>query len=302
VTVIRKEEGAPSWTQVLGPATSPSGLERFPGDTVDAIAVEPGGTSAWLALDSTRDANSAQPDPDAPAVVVRISADGTISDQLELPAAGEPYGPKGAAGRLACPAVHDCWLATTQGWLLHLATAGERQLERDTDPVFSSEEPIAFRPKDQGVPQVPPDAPPVDDSGLEENPPLQTGGALKPALANPFATVTVPLLSNLRTRLVHHTTLELKFTLSVKARVRLIAKRHKAVVASTAMRTLNAGNRSLLLALNVHRWPTKLSLQTHALAPLKTVSTRESGAETNTVATSLAFPDTAALLGSAQLP
>jgi hypothetical protein len=123
-----------------------------------------------------------------------------------------------------------------------------------------------------------------------------------------FATVTVPLLSDLHTRLLHGTTLELSFRLSVKARVRLLAKRHSTVVASTAIRTLKAGNRSLLLQLNIHRWPTKLALQTHALAPLRTVSTRESGAETDTVSSSLAFPNTrglshaAGLLGSGLLP
>ncbi len=45
--------------------------------------------------------------------------------------------------------------------------------------------------------------------------------------------------------------------------MRLLAKRHKKLVASTPMRTLAAGNRKLLLRLNRHEWPTKLSLQTH---------------------------------------
>jgi len=98
--------------------------------------------------------------------------------------------------------------------------------------------------------------------------------------------------------LIHGTTLQLSFHLSVKAKVRLLAKRRKSVVASTSMRTLKAGNHSLQLRLDAHRWPTKLDLQTHALAPLKTVSTRESGSSTNSVSTALAFPDTRALLES----
>lgn len=300
VTVIRKQAGDPTWTQLLGPQTPPSGRERFPEQVMKSIATEPAGDSAWIALDSTVDANREEPDPGAHALVARIAADGTISDELELPSSGEPYGPKGAAEELTCPAPHDCWLATTQGWLLHLATSAERQLQRDTDPVLSGEEPIVFRPLDLGVPQVAPDAPPIDDSGLEEGAPSREG-VLKPVPADPFASVAVPLLSNLRTRLIHRTTLELRFHLSVKARVRLIAQRRRRVVARTPSSTMNAGNRKLLLRLDVHRWPTKLDLQTHALAPLKTTSTRETGSSTNSVSTSLAFPNTAALLESGLL-
>jgi hypothetical protein len=301
VTVIRTEEGTANWSQVLGPGTVPSGLERFPGDVVDSIAAEPASNSAWIVLDSARDAASEEPSPDAPALVARVSADGTVSDELNLPSSGEHYGPKGAADKIACPAPRDCWLATTQGWLLHLATASERHLQRDTDPVFSGEEPIAVRPHDEGLPQESSDSLPVEESGLEEQRPSQ-GGTVKTVLANPFATVTVPLLSDVRTRLVHGTTLELRFDLSVKARVRLLAQRRRSVVASTPTRTLGAGRRSLLLRLNVHRWPTKLDLQTDALAPLKTASTRELSASTETVSTSMAFPNRVRLPESGLLP
>jgi hypothetical protein len=305
VTVIRKEEGAANWSQVLGPGTTPSGLERFPEDVVNSIAAEPGSNSAWIALDSKVDATKGEPNPDESALVARISSDGAITDESKLPSSTEPYGYKGAADKLACPAAHDCWLATTTGWLLHLSTEGERKLAPDTDPVFSpffseEEEPIEVRPPDEGLPQEPSDAVPTEESPIEES--VVRQGQLKPVLADPFATVTVPLLSNVRTRLIHGTTLELKFNLSVKARVRLIAKRSRSVVASTAAHVFNAGNRSLSLRLNVHRWPTKLNLQTHALAPLKTASTRESGSATNTVSTSLAFPNRLRLPGFGLLP
>jgi hypothetical protein len=105
----------------------------------------------------------------------------------------------------------------------------------------------------------------------------------------------VPLLSDVHTRLLHGTTLELSFHLAVKARVRLLAKRHSHVVASTPMRTLKAGKRSLQLRLNVNRWPTKLDLQTQALAPLPTVSSLSSGVET--ISTSLAFPKAIGITG-----
>ena len=98
----------------------------------------------------------------------------------------------------------------------------------------------------------------------------------------------------MHSRLLHGSTLELRFHLAVKARVRLLAKRRKQLVASTPIRTLAAGNRKLLLRLNPHEWPTKLSLQTHALAPLPTSTVKEaaggpehSGAGSNTVSTGL---------------
>ena len=136
----------------------------------------------------------------------------------------------------------------------------------------------------------------IDDSGLEEAEAAHAGALVKQPVVNPFATITLPLLSKLHTRLIHGTTLELSFHLSVKARVRLIAKRHKRVVSSTSSHVFPAGNHNLLLRLNVHSWPTKLDLQTHALAPLKTTSTRESSSSTDTVASSLAFPRARGLL------
>jgi hypothetical protein len=88
---------------------------------------------------------------------------------------------------------------------------------------------------------------------------------------------------------VHGTTLELRFHLATKARVRLVAsvvaKRHARVVASTSTHTFAAGNRKLMLRLDRDRWPNKLILETRALGPLPTASTRELG--TNTVSTGL---------------
>jgi hypothetical protein len=279
------DEAEPAWTQVVGPGSEPqTGIEAFgEGEVVNSIGAEPETNGAWLALGTELDQR--KPNPTAPAVLARISADGTISDRLQLPPAGESLGPKGAANLIRCPAAHDCWMVSTQGWLFHLSVPGE-QTPPAGDAAFTAapgEVPISFRPEDEGVPQTQPDAPPEDDSGLGE------GAAPKPSETeepkpNPFATVTLPLLSHVRTRLVHGATLQLSFHLAVRARVRLVAKRHGAVVARTAMRTLKAGNRSVLLALNPKRWPTKLDLETHALAPLPTSSTRE--ANTNTVGTS----------------
>jgi hypothetical protein len=290
-TVIRYVAGA--WSQVLGPFTGLS-TDPFGEDVVESIAAEPGGESAWLALDSQSDA--ANPSPIAPAIVARVSASGVVSDEQTLPSAEEAQAgiaPKGAAKEIACPAPHDCWMVTTQGWLFHLGTGVSPP--RDTDPAFQGL--ITHRPADEGLPQVGPDAPPIEASGLPEAPPAAT--PLEEPTAPVRATATAPLLSHVHTKLVHRDTLELSFRLAVRARVRLLAQRRRRVVASTPTRTLAAGSHSLRLRLDPRRWPTKLDLQTHALAPLPTVSggggdgggSSSPGAGPNAVGTSLAFPN-----------
>ncbi|HEY2537782.1 MAG TPA: hypothetical protein VGI24_12480 [Solirubrobacteraceae bacterium] len=305
VTVLRYAAGA--WSQVLGPFHDPAGGNPFGEDVVNSIAAEPGGESAWIALDSRGD--SENPSPVAPALVARISADGTISDEQTLPSqeeieTGAVAGPEGAAKRIACPAPHDCWMTTTQGWLFHLAPAGERSVPTDADPEFQG--PITYRPPDEGLPQVGPDAPPIDDSGVDEGPSSPIGALLETSAPPAQARVTAPLLSHVHTRIVHRDTLELRFHLAVKARVRLLASRRKRIVASTPTRTLTAGNRHLLLRLDPRRWPTKLDLQTHALAPLPAASGEGAGSPgpgtgPTTVGTSLVTPAFARRL-SGRLP
>jgi hypothetical protein len=291
VTVVRYAGGV--WSQVLGPSAGLPGGEPLGEDAVESIAAEPGGNSAWIALDSQSDA--ANPSPLASALLARVSADGTVSDAQTLPSPEEAQagiGPKGAAKEITCPGPHDCWMVTTQGWLFHLSDGS--QLPRDTDPSFQSL--ITHRPPDEGLPQVAPDIPPIDDSGLPAGPPAPSG-SLTEESAPTTSTTTAALLSHVHTRLVHRDTLELSFHLAVRARVRLLAKRHKRIVASTPTRTLAAGDRRLRLRLDPRRWPTKLDLQTHALAPLPTISggggrsSGSPGAGPNAVATSLAFPN-----------
>lgn len=282
------------WSHVLGPERpAPSAIDE---DVVNSIAPVPGTSSAWLALDSHDDAQS--PSPTASALLARVSADGTVETQT-LPSEAEVaqgVGPKGAAKALTCPAANDCWMVTTQGWLFHLAPEGERTLARDSSSAFAGL--ITFRPADEGVPQVVPDAPPPDTSGLVETQAAK-GGLTEIPTANE-SKVKAPLLSNIHSRLVHGTTLELRFHLAVKARVKLLAKRKQKTVASTPMRTFAGGNRKLLLALNRRRWPTKLDLQTHALEPLPLVSTRLPG--NNTVGTGfVALPGTPTSAGSRSL-
>jgi hypothetical protein len=301
LTVADAREGV--WQQVLGPeSTASSGKEPFPELTVTSIAAEPGTESAWIALDSPSDyekANSplvdSEPSRTARAAVTRIETDGALSeeDTQELPGSDEPtVGAKGAAFTMTCPGPHDCWLATTYGWLFHLSTPQEQEEKeagttRDDDPAFETL--ITERPRDQGIPVTVPVTLAVDDSGqLGELASTPAVPRIEKAQLE-VSRVTVPLLSHVHSRLVHGTTLELLFHLAVKARLKLLAKRGKRVVGASAERTFAAGSRSLAVRLNPKLWPTKLSLKQHALAPLPTKTLNESN-ET-TVTTSLEFPN-----------
>jgi hypothetical protein len=306
VTIIRKT-GEEPWERVIGPQesegtpseeleTPPPGAKLFPdclkraqvcSQVLDSIAAEPGTEGAWIALDTQEDVNA--PNPLARASLARVSSEGTLSDRLELPLAGDPHGPLGAAQRVVCPGEHDCWAVSADGWLLHLATSSERERPSAlSDPVFArirAEEPITFRPHDEGLPQE------VSDELLEGNPgeneSFRDESVIKPPTREP-AKVPVPLLTHVRVKVIHHTTLVLSFHLAVKARVGLLAERRKKIVARAPQRTLKAGNRSLQLKLNAKRWPTHLHLLTHALAPLPTQST--AAPNVNSVSTSFVAP------------
>ena len=324
VTVVRRVQGV--WSQLIGPGDPAGGdpanpLERVLASeaeekrllggeakeaNVSAFAAEPGSEDAWLALSSSDGSEVG-----VPAVLLHISSEGKVLEEQTLPSRPETeagIGPKGVAARISCPAVEDCWMATKEGWLYHLAPAGERTLPRNEIPGF--DELITYRPQDQGLPQVTADAPPPDTSGLQEEAP-DYGGTFAETKGIPIeSTILAPLLSDLHTRLIHKTTLELRFHLAVKARVRLLAKRRKKVVASTPMRTFVAGERRLLLRLNRREWPTKLSLQTHALAPLPSATVKEAvggpehgGAGATTVTTGLTvLPHVPSFAGLGPLP
>jgi hypothetical protein len=294
VTVARHDgEG---WHQLVGAASEPSGAALFGDAVLSSLAAEPGSEAAWLALDPRSDFE--QPSPVAPAHVVRLSASGSISseDDVLLPAS-EEAGPKGGAAKIACPAAHECWLATTEGWLYHLSL-NPQELPLDTDPAFAG--PITERPPDAGVPQVQPDTLPPDNSGLLGEPPASLGTLPENPKEQP-PLVRVALLSHIHSRLVRGSTLELRFHLAAKARVRLLARRKQRLVASTAQQVLRAGNRRLLLRLDPRRWPTKLQLQTHALAPLPTAPAGEGGGAggSQTVSTRFAVLPPLARLGAA---
>jgi hypothetical protein len=291
------EEPEAAWAQIVGPETSPTGKQQFGEDAViTSISGEPATHAAWVALDTIGGLRTIP--ATAPAKLARVGADGTVSDRLTLPEAGGPAGPKGGASHVVCPATHDCWMVTTQGWIFHLSLSGE-SFGVPADQAFAEvpgEIPITVRPADEGVPQTQPDAPPEDNSGLGESSATEKPEPKKQRIVK----VKVPLLTHLRSHLIHGSTLQLSFHLAVRARVKLVAMRKRTVVAATRALTLKAGNRSVTLKLSAGQWPTKLDLQTHALAPLPTKT--KSGSNVNEVGTSERMPMPAGLGARSLLP
>jgi hypothetical protein len=256
--------GSDVWTQ------APSNLFS-PGQQLSGVASEPGADAAWIALRPIG-AN------DEKAHLVRVTASEQpgkqtiqISAQETLGVGGTlgEVGNRGNAAALSCPASNDCWLATDQGWLYHYTNGVA--LAQDTDPNFNGV--ITNRPPDAGIPQLIADIPPPDDSLANQQPPAPP----PPPAAPTVSYTTKQLLTHMHSHLVHRYTLELTFTLTVKARVQLLASRHGRSVARTARGTLKAGKRRLLLRLNPRRWPTKLDLHATPLAPLPRVPASGAG-------------------------
>jgi hypothetical protein len=117
---------------------------------------------------------------------------------------------------------------------------------------------IDARPPDAGTVTIAPDSSPLDDSLANQPPPV----VVTPPPPAPRRSVTKPpkpiqAVTHLHERL-HGTTLELSFTLMVRARVALSGLRGGRTVAHTSPAVLAPGRHLLRLRLNVHRWPNKL--------------------------------------------
>lgn len=223
------------------------------GTFVNDVALEPGTGSAWIAYYPRSDVGF---DVD-PARVARVGADGSVGDAVAVPAAGQGLGRKGQATVVACSAPGQCWMATETGWLFHYGDA----LERDSG--FRFQQPITQRPRDRSLPTLPPDELPDDDSGAIPPAPevVPSGPPAKPSKPRRAKALVVKP----HRRMVTPTTLELSFTLRAKARVRLVARRDRRVVAATPRRVLKRGRHSLRLRLSRDRWPNKLSLDAKAV-------------------------------------
>jgi hypothetical protein len=228
-----------------GPTSPTDPLAEEP--MVSAIAAVPGGEEAWVGYNLPDEYGHNQ----SPARLALLHSDGTVDSATELPVAGEELAHKGIVSALACPAFEQCWMATTGGWLFHL---GE-DLPRDEAPAMHQL--ITFRPPDGGTQSLPPDSLPIDNSGSEP----EEKPALEPLPKAPAKEeLALPLVIKVKQHLVGRT-LELTFTLTAKARVRFIAKRHGKVVAKTPLQTLTRGHHELRLRLDPKHWPTKFHLE-----------------------------------------
>jgi hypothetical protein len=197
-----------------------------------------------------------------PARLARIHADGKVEPEVALPlagdeAGGEEIGRKGSAGAIACAAAEQCWMATRKGWLFHLGPDPAKQ----ADPAMHVL--VTTRPPDNSLPSLPPLELPEDDSGASLG-----GGSDQEEVSSQLEELPKrkpALLSRIEQRVIGGTILELSFSLSAKARVQLIAKRKRQVVARTTPRMLAKGRHSLRLRLDPVRWPTKIDLRAEAL-------------------------------------
>jgi hypothetical protein len=225
-----------------------SGADFGATDRFADVAAIPGTSEALVAVVPFADRHSVN----SKATVARIQADGT-SAVTRLPVAGAG---RGAAARVACPATNDCWLVTWAGWVFPYSDG--TPLPLDTDPAFQGT--IEFRPNESAE-QFVPDRLPVDDSQLFAPPPLPlTEEKAKPARVRRLP----PLLRKVRSQL-HGLRLTVTFTLTRRARVRLLAKRGRRTVAATPSHIFAPGRRSLTLALNRDEYPTRLAFETKEL-------------------------------------
>lgn len=219
-------------------------------DAFLGVAPEPGGGDAWITVGQPF--NDSQPLPAAR--VARIADDGTTREMDAVPAPGSGQTNHGsAAGPIACPAPSDCWLVTKEGWLYHYTDGSVHQ--PDTDPAFSAV--IDARPPDAGTITIAPDSSPLDDSLANQPPPVQVTPPPPPKTKAAKPPKPIHTVTNMHERL-HGTTLELSFTLNVRAKVSLSGLRGGRTVARAASAVLARGRHVLRLRLNIHRWPMKL--------------------------------------------
>lgn len=214
-------------------------------DRLGDVAAIPGTGEAFATVVPFADRHSVN----SKAIVARIAANGaTVATRLPVAGAG-----RGSAARIACPAPNDCWMVTWAGWIFHYSDG--TPLERDTDPAFQGT--IEFRPNESAE-QFVPDRLPVDDSQLFAPPPLE----LTPNAVDPVKVRRLPpLLQRVRSRL-RGLWLTVSFTLTRRAKVRLLAKRGGRTVASTPQQLLAPGRRSLSLRLSRELYPTRLAFKT----------------------------------------
>lgn len=259
--VLRLQEG--TWTQVV-----PNLATFAAGEEPVGVAADPGEAAAWVAIE--------EPGTAGAHVDLLSSADEgatwSVAERDDL-GPDQGVGPRGVAGPIACPAAHDCWLATSEGWLFHLTDG--TPTGADTDPFFDGGDGvITYRPSDGGVVETPSDEAPEDDSLQNQQPPPATeplkvtlGGNHKSKPAKPLISGSHSHVEERKVRvgghLVTRDVLVLTFKLRARAHVWLLAELHGKVVARSPKKLLEKGRREIEVTLDPKRWPTKLKLEAH---------------------------------------
>jgi hypothetical protein len=233
------------WTELS--LKTPEGDDLDGDQTLADVAAVPGTKTAWAVIRGTdvdgEGGQTLQPS------VAHIAEDGQTTVQALVPD-GQPA--QGAAWRIACPAANDCWMATARGYLYRLTDpAAPPSYTRDTDPAFQGT--ITVRPN-EAAEQTIPDTPPEDDS--QPPPPVIITPDPPPDL--PPCTPLAPLLGHVKARAPSRFRLVVSFRMRRAARVQLVARHGKRVVARTKLKRLRPGRRSLTLRVSPKRWPTKL--------------------------------------------
>jgi hypothetical protein len=234
----------PSFEQV--PLT---GEMTTPGTSISGFAMEPDSPESWASFSQGR-ATGAR--------LARIEPDGSVAEEVQLPQAPEALNQKGTAGPVACPAVGDCWMATTTGWLFHLG--GPAPEGANADPAMHQL--IGFRPCDDACQAQPGTGNPEDDSGAEPEGEHFAEVPEYPLNLTPTPNCP-PIYTHLKQKVIHHTVLQLSYILHARAHVQLIAKERKKVVGKTARMTLEKGPHRTRLHLDPNRWPTHLAFEVH---------------------------------------
>lgn len=226
---------------------------RLVGDTWNEVPLQPGvltgsDTITDVAAMPGRDAAYAVVSGSVPAPkVARLASDGAVS--LEDFATTDT---RGSAAVVDCPALDNCWLATSLGWLYQYVDAEAPALPVDGEQAFQTL--VNFRPNET-VEQAIGDDPPVDDSLL-----------FAPATQEPeVAAEQAPESATAAVRTVRSklkgTRLTISFFVVRKARVTITARRKGKVVATAKSKLLRRGNHSLTLRLKRKQWPTRISMK-----------------------------------------
>lgn len=206
------------------------------------VAAIPSTDAAWVTAVPFSERRSTN----AKATIARVDSNGTTSI-VRLPAAGAG---RGSAARIACPATNECWMVTRAGWLFHLSDG--TVYPQDTDPAFQGT--IEFRPNESAE-QLVPDMPPPDDSKTFQPLPLE------PAPKQPKPT---KLLKRVKSKL-EGKRLVVSFFVARPARIQLIARKKKRVVAKSPLKRFSPGRGELSVRVTRERYPDELEFKIREL-------------------------------------